>query len=413
MKRFSVITILFLMLCSLACKDKMPGPVAHREEAIKEIYTCSMHPEVIRDQPGNCPICGMALVRKESGAQKINGVSLNDLLKPTNEFVISNIGTTTITKEDAFIEIPALGSIGYDTRAVGNISATISGRIEKLYIHYRYQHINKGQLIMDIYSPEMLTAQQNLLFLINNDAGNSSFIEAAKEKLLLLGMSSKQLQEVIDLKKPVYTISLYSNFTGHIHEAGDAKMNLPAGTMKDIAVLTDELPIKEGMYVQKGQTVFSVFNPAKAWALLNIYAENQELVTVGNVVRIVPETAPEKNFRAAISFIEPFYRIDGKTVTARVYFDNSQSRIPIGSQVRATVFGNSKAAWWLPKAAVISLGLEKIVLLKAEGGFKAHKIKTGILYNNKIQVLQGLGITDSVALNAQYLMDSESFIKIN
>lgn len=413
MKRFYVITLIFLLLCSLACNNKKLGPVAEQEESIKEIYTCSMHPEVIRNQPGNCPICGMTLVRKESGAKKINGVSLDDLLKPTNAFVISNIGTTTITKEAASVEIQALGSIGYDTRAVGNISATISGRIEKLYIHYRYQHINKGQLIMDVYSPEIMTAQQNLLFLLANDAGNSSFIEAAKEKLLLLGMSREQLQQVIQLKKPSYTLSVYSNFAGHIHEAGDARMNVTAGTMKDIAVLTEELPIKEGMYVQKGQTVFSVFNPAKAWALLNIYAENQELVTVGNAVRIIPETAPEKDFRAVINFIEPFYRADGKTITARVYFDNSQLNIAIGSQVRATVFGNSKEAYWLPKTAVISLGLEKVVFLKADGGFKAHKIETGIIYNHNIQVLQGLGIADSVATNAQYLMDSETFIKTN
>jgi Cu(I)/Ag(I) efflux system membrane fusion protein len=136
-------------------------------------------------------------------------------------------------------------------------------------------------------------------------------------------------------------------------------------------------------------------------------------VKTGNIVRIVPETAPDKNFRAAIDFIEPFYRKDSKTLTARVYFNNASLQVPIGSQLRATIFGNTKEAWWLPKESVLSLGLDKIVFLKEEEGFRAHKIMTGITREKHIQILDGLTRQDSIALNAQYLMDSESFIKIN
>ena len=182
--------------------------------------------------------------------------------------------------------------------------------------------------------------------------------------------------------------------------------------MKDISLITEELSLKEGMYMQKGQSIFSVYNPDRAWAILNIYGENQALVKVGNTVRMVPETAPTKDFRASIDFIEPFYRKESKTLTARIYFDNSNLKIPIGSQVRATVFGNTKDAYWLPKEAVLSLGIDKVVFQKSDGGFKAHKINTGITHKNHIQVLDGINETDSVAMNAQYLMDSESFIKI-
>jgi Cu(I)/Ag(I) efflux system membrane fusion protein len=136
------------------------------------------------------------------------------------------------------------------------------------------------------------------------------------------------------------------------------------------------------------------------------------LVKTGNTVRIIPETAPDKNFRAGIDFIEPFYRKDSKTLTARVYFNNSVMKIPIGSQVKATVFGNTKEAWWLPNDAVVSLGLDKIVFQKTGEGFKAVKITTGITQKNHIQILKGLTEKDSVAVNAQYLMDSESFIKV-
>lgn len=376
-------------------------------------YTCPMHPEIIRDKPGTCPICGMELVKKETGGKQLGDVELESLLKPTNEFVISSIPVTTIEKRGEQIEIEALGSIAYDTRQVGSISARVSGRIEKLYVRYRYQKINKGQKILDIYSPELLAAQQNLLFLLKNDAENTTFIQAAKEKLLLLGMSNDQLQQVIQSGKPSLTISVYSNYSGHIHEAANAgAMNTSTGIMKDISLITEELSLKEGMYIQKGQSIFTVFNPGRAWTILNIYGDNQSLIKVGNTVRVVPETAPDRDFRASIDFIEPFYRKESKTLTARVYFDNSKLKIPIGSQVKATIFGNTKDAYWLPKEAVLSLGMDKVVFSKTNGGFMAVKISTGFIHKKNIQIVSGLTATDSVAANAQYLMDSESFIKI-
>lgn len=393
---------------------KMEQPMQTHEHTTEEAaYTCPMHPEVQRDKPGSCPICGMDLVKKETEAAAVTDVDLNTLIKPTNEFVVSSIPVTTIEQREQEIEIEALGTIAYDTREVGTISARISGRIEKLYVRHRYQKISKGQHIMDIYSPEILTAQQNLLFLLKNDATNSNMIEAAKEKLLLLGMSKEQLNKVVQTKQPSFTIAVYSNYSGHIHESGNSSMNASSEKMKDVSLLTEELSLKEGMYVNKGQSVFVVYNPQKAWALLNIFGDNQGLVKKGNAVRIVPETAPDKDFRASIDFIEPFYRKESKTLTARVYFNNSSLKIPIGSQVRAVIFGNSKDAYWLPKEAVLSLGLDKVVFHKVEGGFKAQKVNTGILHKEHIQIISGLTAKDSVAVNAQYLMDSESFIKLN
>ena len=384
----------------------------HNDHTAEE-YTCPMHPEIIKDKPGKCPTCGMDLVKKETGSKKVGDVQLESLLKPTNEFVISSVPVITIEQRGEQVEIEALGNIAYDTRQVGSISAKVSGRIEKLYIRYRYQKINKGQRIMDIYSPELLTAQQNLLFLLKNDATNTTFIEAAKQKLLLLGMSNEQLQQVIQSGKPSLTIAVYSNYGGHIHEASNGgNMNTEAGNMNNISLITEELSLKEGMYLQKGQSVFTVFNPDRAWAILNIYGDNQSLVKTGNSVKVIPETSPNKFFTAAIDFIEPFYRKESKTLTARVYFNNSVLKIPIGSQVKASIFGNSKEAYWLPKEAVLSLGMEKVVFQKINGGFKAKRISFGITYEKYIQVLSGLTATDSVAANAQYLMDSESFIKV-
>ncbi len=408
---FRILIVIFSVAVFVGCKQKKKE--IHVEHEQTEVYTCPMHPEIIRDKPGNCPICGMTLVKKETKGNQITEVDLNTLLQPTNEFVVSSIPVTTIQKGKEQVEIDALGSVTYDTRYVGAISSRVTGRIEKLYVRYRYQKISKGQKIMDIYSPELMTTQQNLLFLLNNDAGNTSLISAAKQRLLLLGLTEQQLNSIIRSGKPDFTISVYSNYSGHIHEAALENMNTSPEGMKDIGTITEELTLKEGMYLQKGQAAFSVYNPSRAWAIFNIYSEMQPLVKIGNPVRIVPETAPHKNFRATINFIEPFFRKESKTLTARVYFDNSILKIPIGSQVKATIFGNSTNADWLPVESVISLGREKVVFLKQQGVFKAHQVQTGFIYQNKIQLISGLSVNDTLAVNAQYLMDSESFIKVN
>ena len=128
---------------------------------------------------------------------------------------------------------------------------------------------------------------------------------------------------------------------------------------------------------------------------------------------IIPEANPESRFKGTIGFIEPFFRQGSKTVTARVYFDNSTAKIPVGSQVKAEIMSHNRMADWLPKSAVVSLGIDKIAFKKVEGGFIAHKVVTGAVVGDKIQIVSGLLPEDGVAENAQYLMDSESFIKIN
>jgi len=380
----------------------------------KEVWTCSMHPEVIRSGPGTCPICGMDLIKKEEKAVALKGIEINDLLRPSNQFVISSIPVAGLHKEDKPIPVDALGSVSYDTKYINMISARVSGRIEKLYVRYRYQHIHIGDPIMDIYSPELATAQQELLFLIKNDQANEGLIEAAKQKLLLLGMNKKQLNDVISSGKPSATVRIFSNHDGHIHEAGNTMPGESVTAESGTAPATmEELPVKEGMYVQKGQNVFQLFNTDHIWVLLNIFPESQGIVKVGNPVTIIPETNPTTSIEGKIDFIEPVYRPGSKTVTARVYLKNFSSMMPVGTQVRARIFTSNKMADWLPKEAVYTLGMDNVVFLKVSGGFQAHRVVTGLTYNDQIQIISGLNETDSVAANGQYLADSESFIKTN
>ncbi|HRO42582.1 MAG TPA: efflux RND transporter periplasmic adaptor subunit [Flavipsychrobacter sp.] len=379
-------------------------------------YTCPMHPEIVRDAPGSCPICGMDLVKKETNASKITDITLTTLLQPTDKYVLSTIPVTTAQYRNQPMEIEALGYTAYNTSSVGTIASRTTGRIERLYVKYRYQLIEKGQRIMDIYSPELLTAQENLLFLLKNDPNNQSLISSAKQRLLLLGMSSAQVQNVIATRKASLSISVYSNYSGHIHEAqAGAAMPQDAATNMNEATnqTTRELNLKEGMYVQKGQTLFSVYDPDKLWGVLGIYQSDQPYIKVGDNLRIVPEANPVKDFRATIAYIEPVFRQGSKTITARVNIPNSGYRLPVGSQIRATIFAKAHAGWWLPKESVLSLGMNEIVFVKRGTGFAVKKVVTGHTHTEWIQIMEGLGANDSVALNAQYLMDSESFIKSN
>jgi len=376
-------------------------------------YTCPMHPHVQSDTAGTCPTCGMQLEKVKSPNEP-KAVSLNTLLKPSNQQVIANVPMVHMMAREEDIEMESYGFITYDTRQTGIISSNFSGRIEKLYVKYRYQKISKGQRIMDIYSPELLTAQENLLFLLKNDPENMMLINASKQKLYLLGMGNQQVSNVIKTGKPSYKVSVFSNYSGHIHESNSTGMGInQPEAMQQLAVTTEELSVKEGMYVQKGQNIFAVYNPNRAWALLNIFTGQAAMVKVGNKVRITPETNPADDFRASISYIEPVYRAGSKTITARVYFDNSTYRIPIGSQVKATIFAGDRSANWLPEEAVLSLGLEKVVFVRTGEAFMARKIETGITNKHLVQVLSGLEKTEAVAANAQYLVDSESFIKTN
>lgn len=408
-----IILVVLLFLSSAiilsSCKEKISVHASSKEQ-----WTCSMHPEIIRDKPGSCPICGMDLIRKIDNAVAISDIKLDDLLQPTDRFVVSTVPVTAIQQREEPIEVDALGTIAYDTRLVNTISARVSGRIEKLYVRYRYQHVMKGQKIMDIYSPNLLTSEQELLFVIKNDPLNTPLINAAKQKLLLLGMTEGQLQQIIRAGKPSLTISVYSNYTGHIHEAGNTMPGENADNQRmDIARITEDLSVKEGMYVEKGQNIFQLYDVSRSWVLLNIFPEYLSLVKKGDAVRVIPETNPGKDFRGQLDFIEPLYRKENKTLTARVYFNNSQLQIPVGSQVKANIFASSKNANWLPKDAVLSLGIDKVVFIKQAGGFKAHKVETGLAYRDLIQIVSGLNLADSVAVNAQFLTDSESFIKVD
>lgn len=412
-KNFLIYVIMITVVAFFmnACNSKQASDQLQETEnaeitsTTKTLYTCPMHPQVLQDHPGNCPICGMKLVKVNDKPAPVKSVDLETLLRPTNEFVVASLPLTTPKEDNINIPVKAYGTIEADTRAEGTVSARVSGRIEKLYLRYRFQNVKAGQKVLEIYSPEIVTAEENLLFLLKRDPENTSFINAAKQKLLLLGMSAAELQKVIQSGKPLYSISVYSKYMGHVMN-NDVK----GGEMDNPAFETRELALKEGMYVNKGQTLFVIMNHHKTWAALQIFPNDQSLIKKGDAVQMIPETDTSAVIKGKIDFIEPFFRDGSKTLTARVYFAN-ENMLTLGSQVTSEIFTGTRKGLWLPQAAVLTLGLNDIAFLKSKGGFIAHKIQTGIRADDRVQILSGLNVTDTVAVNAQYLIDSDSFIK--
>ncbi len=413
MKAISIIFIGVLLSTTLltSCSDKK------REQTTIQVktdakYTCPMHPQILEDHPGSCPICGMTLVKKSGQASEGSGISLNTVLQPVNSTVISGIKAIMPEQKEVVITISAHGYLDFDARMFNNIASRYSGRIEKLYIKYAFQEIHQGQRIFDIYSPEMVTAQQDLIFLVKNSPAETGLINAAKQKLLLLGITNAQVSQVMQTGKAFYSLPVYSPYDGHVHDMPHSQMASASDT-ETPSNYTNNLPlsIKEGMYVEKGQNLFNVVNPHMLWAIIKIDQSSIATIKLNQPVKITLPDIPGKTINAKVDFIEPVLREDDKTISIRVYLDNMNHELKVNSVVKAEIQTGNINGLWIPRTAVVDLGRTQIVWLKNGPVFKAKKISTGAISQDEVFVSNGLAATDSIAFNAQYLTDSESFIK--
>jgi len=413
MNRYLKFAILFLVVVFIgiaiyffATKSGKHSEMEHQNE----VYTCSMHPEVIKDKPGSCPICGMTLVKKVTEDHSEKNDSINDLLKPTDSFVVGNYQTTTVKDTVINSEISLPGIVSYDPNSSVNISARISGRIEKMYVNYKYQKVTKGQKIFEIYSPELLTEQQNFIYLISNDSQNTSIINSAKQKLLLYGMSNNQVNTLASAKKVNPVIVIYSPANGII--TGTEKMTSSSvSPMSNTSSNTETLDVKQGNYITKGEVVFKLANTDKVWGIFNVLQGYNSLIKINQSIDISSELDEKNNIYAKINFIETQLNSTDKTNKIRVYLNNLTLKLPIGTRLQGIVQLNSTKGLWLQKQALVSLGNKKVVFQKLDNGFKATAIQTGLEMNDFVQIIGGISVGDTIAKNAQYLIDSESFIK--
>lgn len=426
------IPVLGLLLVFAACDNKAEKATVGEPDT----YTCPMHPQIVRNEPGSCPICGMDLVKKASQGEEIKMTEdLAKLIKSPNEAVVGSMKTIKGEFKKMPIAIEAQGVVTYDTRNIFTIPARFSGRLEKVYLKYPFQKVTKGQKVADIYSPELLTAQRELLFLIENDPGNEALIQGSKEKLSLLGATPSQISDLIARKEMQNTFSVYSPYNGYIITndqqapvapstvtpstesnamGGDAMgggMSASASgpSMNSVSAnAPDGSIIREGNYVTSGQTLFKVVNTSALRIELNLPSTSAGAIRKGSQVKL--DFGNGKGETAAVDFIQPFYNQGEEFVTIRVY-TTAFELLHIGHLVKAVIKGDSTEALWIPKKALLDLGLAKIVFVKENGVLKPRKVVVGTSAESLVEIKQGLSSSDEIAANAQFLVDSESFIK--
>ena len=401
-----VISIIGIAIYFFAKKSDNHSEMGHQNE----VYTCSMHPEIIRDKPGNCPICGMTLVKKVTENNSVDDNSIDNLIKPTDNFIVGNYQTTTAIDTALSSEINLPGIVEYDPNSSVNIAARMSGRIEKMYVNYKYQKVNKGQKLFDLYSPELLTEQQNFIYMVINDVENPAIINASRQKLLLYGMTESQINFLVATKKSNPVISIFSPASGIIDGTGTMD-NTTNPAMQSASNNTATLDVKEGSYVKKGEVIFKLLNTDKVWGIFNVIQGYNSLIKANQSIRITSELDKNEFMDAKINFVETQLNATDKTNRIRVYLNNNKLKLPIGLRLQGVVKTNPVNGIWIQKQSMVSIGNKKIVFLKMDNGFRATSIKTGIEIVDFIQIMEGISVKDTIAKNAQYLIDSESFIK--
>jgi hypothetical protein len=345
---------------------------------------------------------------------KITG-ELGSLLKPTNSVVTASIRTVFPVRKAMEIVIEAKGTISHDTRKIATISTRFGGRIEKQYIKYRFEPIHKGQKILEIYSPELVTAQRELLYLHDKDAGNNEIVGSSRAKLQLLGLTESQVDQIVSSGKESYSFPVYSPVEGYIMEHSGSEPT--ASRMSaDADQSMDEsrgLKIREGMYVTTGESLFTVVSHSALWAELDLYPEDAPYVKLNDPVTITLDDSPRERIESKVSFIQPFVKNGENLISVRMYLSNPHSHYHAGQLVSATFTTLSGNSIWIPATARLDLGTRDIAFIKQYGVFHPRVISTGRRSTDWIEVLAGLDPRDSIAYHAQFMVDSEGFIKVD
>ena len=417
-----------------SCSPKKTEPETTATTVAADIYTCPMHPDIIRHEPGQCPVCGMNLVKKtrvrpaDASTKPMPAADkdgLTAVVPAPNEQVLSRVRLIRPSRTAESAVITAPGTIAYDPRRFENVAARFGGRIERLYVRYQFQPVRAGQKLYDIYSPELVTEQQNLLFLVQtHDPDDKALLNASRQKLQLLGLSAAQVRAVEQRGRPQLSLSVFSPVSGYVMETaaptattagapamGQAGSSTPAGAALEQAA---PLAIREGQYVTRGQGVFQVVNTDRVWARLQVYARDVAAVQPGQPVEVTLNDQPQAPpIKATIALLEPVLAADVATVTARVYLPNPDGLLKIGQLVTARITQAAAAGLWVPATAVVELGTRQVVFRQQSDSPRllAVPVVTGPRRGTQVQVVRGLRADDQIAENGQYLVDSESFIK--
>ena len=424
---------LMLLLLVFSCTQKSTNTTeTTHQHGNKTQYTCPMHPQIIRDEPGSCPICGMDLVPVSSSTELHLDSSILPLLKPVNERIISSVNAITPESGSRIFTVPVQGIVTYDTRKQESISSRVAGRIEKMYIKYNYQQVRKGQLIMEIYSPDLAAAQRELIYISQSD-NDASLLQRAKQRLSLLGMQPAQINHVLKTGKPLYRVPVYSPVSGYIVEKKvvtgampGSSMSYPAGASSggmsamgsDVAsanisttaqaINPTPVIIREGQYVSAGETVFTIYKDNGLVAEFSFAPSLSAGLKPGQRLLYHTVAHPDDMKTGTVGLIEPRQQKGASFTTARVYL--SATDLKPGQLLIAFMPVVNRGSYWLPQDAVLQLGNKAMVFKKENNAFVPLQVQTGIHANGMVEIKENIADWQ-VAKNAGMLVDAESIIR--
>jgi Cu(I)/Ag(I) efflux system membrane fusion protein len=385
--------LLMLALFFSACKPKTQPLAAKTQD--KAYYTCSMHPQVHEDKPGNCPICGMKLIRVELTGNANMG--MQKIVLTATQLQLAGIQTDTVKDENTGNEQMLTGTVSTDENASQELSARIPGRVQRLYVRTVGEKISAGQPVYSIYSEDLLEAEKEYLLakqqqkiLHNPDVDYDQLINAAENKLNLWGLSPTQIKNLATSGKTSTTATILSKISG---------------TVSDIAIHEGDY-VTEGMPILKTQGLNSLWIEAQVYAneMIN-YKENTPVYVsfpdLGNVV-----------VKGLVTFANPELSDNSKVDLVRISIANPGELIKPGMLANIAISSGKNQSLAVPVSSVLTDGSGSKVWVKTtDGGFLPKRIKTGIGNQSFVQVIEGLNPGDVVVTHGAYLLNSEAIFK--
>jgi len=316
----------------------------HASEASEETtWTCSMHPQIRQPEPGDCPICGMDLIPLESD----NGSELDPMAVSMSKTAmqLANVSTEIVGKTAPVKLIDLNGKVEADERSIYSQSTHIPGRVERLMVNFTGEYIKQGQIIAYIYSPDLVTAQEELFEARKVADTQPQFFNAAKEKLKNWKLSDNQIVQIL--------------------QSGTVKEELPIHA--DVSGYVTEKMVNLGDYVNKGKALYQIANLNSVWVLFDIYESDMPWVRKGDEVVFTIPSLPGENFKGRISYIDPVINPMTRVAKARIEIGNAGLRLKPEMFASGTVKAKqpiASEAITIPKSAVMWTGERSVVYIK-------------------------------------------------
>lgn len=383
----------------------------HLEQSSKPLYTCSMHPFIIKDAPGTCPICGMELIKKLADAQnsavqtpeqKQQADMLGHVSLSPTQRVMANVATVEAKSASLNKEINAVGIVQYDQSRQAKATAWIAGRIDRLNVNTVGAIVAKDKPVAEVYSPDLVATQQEYLLAVKSreqlknspiqsiSQNGEGLVSSARQRLMLFGVKEIQIAELEKTGTPNIRLPIYTPISGVVIE----KM------------------VQQGQYVNVGDVLFNVADLSTVWVEVEVYENEFATIHIGQQVEIRSQSFPGKPFTGRISFVYPFLDPKTRTVKARVEMPNPGMRLKPDMFVNAIIKVPLGSAIVVPVTAVMNTGKRQVVWVESSPGmFEPRDVQVGQQTDDKVQILSGLKSGDKVAVSGGYLIDSEAQLK--